>query len=55
MAKGLASHFVALLYHWDVEVLAVSTMVPISLPLMGQELQTILATHYPRAACAGLC
>ena len=30
-------------------------MVPLDLPLVGLELQTILDTHYQGAASAGLC
>ena len=54
-AEDLASHFEALLYRQDVEAPAAPAVVPLDPPLMGQELQTILDTHYRGAASAGLC
>ena len=54
-AENLASYFEALLYHQDVEALDALAVVLLDPPLMGQELQTILDTHYWGAASAGLC
>ena len=53
--QDLASHFEALSYHKDVETLAALVVVPLDPPLTGQELQTILDSHYQGAAIANLC
>ena len=55
MVEGLASHFEALLHHWDIVTPAPPAVVPLDPPLMGQELQTVLDTSYRGAASAGLC
>ena len=54
-AEDLASHFEALLYHQDVEAPAALAVVLLVTILPGQELQTILDTHYQGAASTGLC
>ena len=55
MAEGLAFHFEVLLHHWDVKALAVPALVPLDLPPMDLEMQTILDTCYRGVASAGLC
>ena len=55
VAKGLASYFKALLYHWDIEAPPAPAMIPLDLLLMDQELQTILDTHCHGATSANLC
>ena len=53
--EDLASHFEALLYRQDVEAPPTPAVVPLDPLLTGQELQTILDTHYWGAASTGLC
>ena len=55
MVEGLASHFEALLRHWDILTPDPPAVVPLDPPLMGQELQTVLDTRYHGAANASLC